>query len=152
MAQNPAKKEDKAPTPNGSSAVDLTPDPVVVKLQTHGGDCPDVIVISGYLGPSKKPDHVRLYIGLDLREYYEIPTNGFVYAQPMTAVNEAEPRKFLVKGTAKLEFVQCLTASFLQGPFTSSFPLGSKCPIDVKPKTCLGCPPPTSGGVSTKSD
>ena len=78
----------------------------------------------GYFGPSKKEGHIRLYLGLDFRDYAEIPASRILYTHPATPGDEESPTKVLIDGGAQLELVHIasatVAASFLQGGITEA--------------------------------
>ena len=67
------------------------------------------------MGPSKQEGFFRLYFALDLSTYAEIPQSGLIFAESPEAADPAKATKILVNSTTKLEVIQSLEASFLNG-------------------------------------
>ena len=61
------------PAKPGRGGADIPIHPLVTKLLGESGEPQDLVTMVGYIGPSKKEAHVRLYTGLDFQTYYEIP-------------------------------------------------------------------------------
>ena len=98
---------------------DIHTHPLVAKLLGSGDPPRDSGVLVGYFGPSKKEGHVRLYLGLDFRDYAEIPASRILYTHPAEPDDEESPTKVLIDGDAELELIHIasatVAASFLQG-------------------------------------
>jgi hypothetical protein len=153
VEHSPGKKPPAKP--GGHEHLDFTPDPRIAALLSAGEESADLVFLTGFLGPSKRPEYVRLYVDLDLSCYFEIPKSAFAYTGPINSADETQPRKFAIFATTKLEFVQHIPASFLQGPITSSLPLAAAggAPVHGTTAACLKCGTPAGGGgVSTKGD
>jgi hypothetical protein len=131
MDDSPGKKKEKSQPKSGGSEVDLTPHPIVKELLPDAPHTRDVVVLVGYLGPSKKEKFVRFYHDLDFQTYLEVPTDKILHHHPGRSALDIQPTKMVVEADAKLEFVQCLEASLLRGSIFSSYPVAA----------------PTSGGV-----
>jgi hypothetical protein len=88
----------------------------------------DVAILIGYFGPSSKPDHVNLYLSLDLHTYCELSTaatgGDILYTLPSDPNNPNGPTFVFVKANADVEFVNTsstgVQASFLQGAIATA--------------------------------
>jgi hypothetical protein len=88
----------------------------------------DVAILVGYFGPSSKPDHVNLYLTLDLHTYCELSTaasgGDILYTLPSDPNNPNGPTFVFVKANADVKFVKTsstgVQASFLQGPIATA--------------------------------
>jgi hypothetical protein len=126
--ENPSsKKKDKSSVPTNDPNVDLSPHPVVKALMDEHGKIPDCVALAGYLGPSDRPEYVRLYLDLTFKHYYEIPKKDAVlYREPYDKSEEARPTRIIVRAGAELKLVQVQTseqtgaASFLHGTIRSA--------------------------------
>ena len=97
---------------------------MVAKLLADTENPRDLVALIGYFGPSKKPDHVRLYTGLDFRTYYEVPKTGVVHTEPVNAKDENSPTRVMLDAQSTVELVQTSTqsgpAAFLAGAITGT--------------------------------
>ncbi len=120
MADSSGKKDQ----PSADKVVNLKTHPLVSKLTPPGGASPSLAQVTGYIGPSQKPESVRLYTGLDFGSYYEIPKSAIVHTEQTDAEDENSPTTVYVKADASIDVVQTTTqsveASFLQGAITSA--------------------------------
>ncbi|MFI5459404.1 MAG: hypothetical protein ACHRXM_28605 [Isosphaerales bacterium] len=114
------KKKDKPSAKAGGQDVDLTPHPLVSKLMPDSENAPDVVVLEGYLGPSKREGSVRLYLDLAFRSCFEIPRSGIIHAEPADPSNESKPTKLVVDPSTKLDLIYTLEASYLKGTIASA--------------------------------
>ncbi|HLX10399.1 MAG TPA: hypothetical protein VKY89_21300 [Thermoanaerobaculia bacterium] len=55
----------------------------VARLVPDAAQPPDLVVVGGYVGESCEPGCIRLYLGVDLRGYIEIPDEDVVYQAPI---------------------------------------------------------------------
>src|SRR6185295_5795994 len=98
---------------------DLTPHPLVTRLNPEAEAPPDLVVLVGFIGPSKKPDRIRLYLNLSFNAFIDIPVAGIVSTQSVDREDENSPTRVWVRGEAKLEVVQAasqtIEASYLRG-------------------------------------
>jgi hypothetical protein len=124
MADSSGKKDQPSSQPPADKVVKLNTHPLVSKLLPPGGSPPTLAQLTGYIGPSQKPDSVRLYTGLDFNSYYEIPKSAIVHTEQTDAEDENSPTGVYVKADAAIDVVQTTTqsveASFLQGAITSA--------------------------------
>ena len=111
--------ETPAPTVNTSTH------PLVSAILGDNDPPPGVVALVGYFGPSKRADHVRLYLTLDFTSYLELPTtdNLIVSTEPVNADDANSPTRVIVKSEMKLEVVriESTEASYLQGAIAGSF-------------------------------
>jgi hypothetical protein len=118
----PSDKKDQ-PSPPEKKVVNLKTHPLVDKLMPPGGSPPNLVPLTGYIGPSQNPDNVRLYTGLDFSSYYEIPKSAVAHTEQADAEDENSPTTVYVHGSAQIDLVQTTTtsveASFLQGSIAS---------------------------------
>ena len=82
------------------------------------------VSLVGYVGPSKKADHVRLYTGLDFQSYYEVPRRR-LSTRTQSTPKTRQRSTVMIKPDAALDFVQVSkqsgTASFLAGGIAGAF-------------------------------
>ena len=112
------------PQPERAGA-DLKTHPLVEKLLQSGGEPRALVSLIGYVGPSKKEGHVRLYSGLDFQSYYEIPREHVVLAEAIDADDDNSPTQLLLKAEATVDLVQTSTqtgpASYLAGSIAGAY-------------------------------
>jgi len=124
MAEPSEPKGESTSKPEGQGG-GIPTHPLVTKLLGDTDPPRNLVVLVGYCGPSKKPDSVRLYLGLDFRAYYEIPRGGIIPTEPIDSQDENSPTKVVVEATTRLELVQVsrqsVEASFLQGGIASAY-------------------------------
>ena len=144
MDDAPTKKKDKAQAKAGPGKPDLTPHPLVSKLVPDPDNPPDIVMVEGYLGESKRDGRVRVYVDLDFRSYFEIEEADIVDHVPSDPSDASKPWNILIKGTAKLELVQVVVveASYLKGTITSAH-------MRAANKSGGAWPPLTTGGPPT---
>lgn len=123
-------KKDDAPQGgrpgNKANEIDLKPHPLVQRLQPDIDDInvpPDVVSLIGYIGTSKKPDHIRLYRDLSFNNYYEIPTSGVASTAALNPDDENSPTVVNVYADTKVEVItisaQSVEARYLSGSISS---------------------------------
>ena len=98
--------------------------PLVRKLHGDSDTPPSLVALTGYFGPSKKADSIRLYPSLDFKSYFEIPRAAIVATTPVDADDEESPTVVYVKVGTPVESVQASTQpveSYLQGGITGAF-------------------------------
>jgi hypothetical protein len=97
---------------------------LVKKLMPPAGKPPNLVPLTGYIGPSQKADSVRLYSGLDFSSYYEIPKSAIAHTEQTDAEDESSPTTIYIDSGAQLDVVQTTTqsvgASFLGGSITNA--------------------------------
>ena len=62
--------------------------------------------MTGYFGPSKKADSIRLYPSLDFQSYFEIPRGAIVATNPVDAENADSPTVVYLKAGTAVESTQ----------------------------------------------
>ena len=122
--------------------VDLTPHPLVTRLNPEGDPPPDLVMLVGFIGPSKKPDGIRLYLNLSFNTFIDIPVAGIVSTQSVDSEDENSPTRVWVRGDARLDVVQTVSqtieASYLRGWIARNY-LRSTMPF----RGFMAAPPPT---------
>ncbi|HZW30729.1 MAG TPA: hypothetical protein VFF52_08490 [Isosphaeraceae bacterium] len=139
---------------DGDGDGDLPTNPVVKKIDPDK-DLPKGLVLAGYLGPSRREEFYRLYLGLDFQAYYEIPESGILYIEPVDSSQETRPTRLIIDAdkVSKLELVQTLETMFLKGSIVAAVPLGNQPSLAQTTWSIQtyypGCvPPPPSGNQS----
>lgn len=66
----------------------LKADPIVGILVTDPNDPPDVVAIAGYVGPSSRRKHSRLYLNLNFSTYVDIPDGAVEHYESLGSRNE----------------------------------------------------------------
>ena len=87
---------------------------------------PEIILVYGYLGASSEADHERLYLGIDLANYVEIPSNAILHR--LSAPQEQDPHggvTLWIKKDAKLIYKMALAAQALAHYFTGQIQAGA---------------------------
>jgi len=85
---------------------------------------PNLVALTGYFGPSKKADSIRLYPSLDFQSYFEIPKAAIIATTPVDAEDDQSPTVVHVKAGTSVEAVQTSTQpveSYLQGGITGAY-------------------------------
>ncbi len=133
MAKNPLPSDPKSETtaeqpPTTAEAPPTPPNlgthPLVDKLHTDPDDTRNLVSLVGYIGPSKKPDSIRLYLDLGFKSYYEIPKSGVV-STSAAGDDPNSPTTVFVDATTPVEVVtvqsQSVAAGYLQGAIASGY-------------------------------
>ena len=133
---------------SNDNEVDTTPDEVIERLGEYSVSHPDqpqsAIVLVGYLGTSPKgPDYVRLYLGLDLETFFEIPKKDIIHRERIERPDAANASKIVVSTAHKLEAVQIhgfeIEAAHLHGSIVAGHLAGTPGePCSRPPLTCHG--------------
>ena len=95
----------------------LSTHPLVAKLHGDSDTPPSLVALTGYFGPSKKADSIRLYASLDFHSYFEIPKAAIVATTPVDAKDDQSPTVVHVKAGTPVDAVQTSTQpveSYLQ--------------------------------------
>ena len=117
----------KSPDPAtpGRGGAEIPFHPLVSKLLSDSGEPQDLVTMTGYIGPSKKEAHVRLYKGLDFQSYYEVPREHVVLAEPVDREDDNSPTRLMVRSDATLDLVQTSKqtgpASYLAGAIAGTY-------------------------------
>jgi hypothetical protein len=105
-------------------AVDTSTHPLVTAILGDSDPPPDRVVLVGYFGPSRKSNSVRLYLGLDMLRYYEIPLDGIVSTEPVDPNNPRSATRVILNADTQLELVSMTAlkdeAGYLRGNITAS--------------------------------
>src|SRR5262249_27932677 len=105
--------------------LDLTPHPLVTRLNPEGDPPPNLVMLVGFIGPSKKPNGIRLYLNLSFNAFVDIPVAGIVSAQSVDSKDENSPTCVWVRGDAKLDVVQTVSqtmeACYLWGQISRDY-------------------------------
>jgi hypothetical protein len=114
-------KDDK-PSPS-SQAINFEADAAVRNLGAdleHTG----AVSLTGFVGPSKNPDNVRLYADLSFTSYLEIPKGTVLGRTRVRQDDENSPSLLRVRSDAKLEYrsvvAHSIEASALAGAITAA--------------------------------
>ena len=87
------------------------------------------MILVGYVGPSKKEAHVRLYTGLDFQTYYEIPKGAVTAADAVDEDDENSPTQLTVTAETTIDLVhtskQTGPASYLAGSIAAAYLAGA---------------------------
>ena len=106
------------------------------------------MILVGYVGPSKREAHVRLYTGLDFQTYYEIPKGAVIAADAVDEEDENSPTQLTVTAETTIDLVhtskQTGPASYLAGSIAAAYLAGASgadlSAIAPPPRTFLhGC-------------
>jgi hypothetical protein len=114
----------------GPDKPDLSPHPLVKRLQGDSDHPASVVPLTGYFGPCKRPESIRLYTSLDFSSYFEIPTSAILATCALDEDDELSPTLAYVKAGTPVEAVRRSTQPvdvYLQGGITSGYlhgPLG----------------------------
>ena len=106
-------------------APNLEAHPLVRRLRREDDEpaAADAVVLTGYLGPSKVGDNVRLYADLTFRTYYEIPRAAV--RRTVAGADEDDPTQVWVDSSARVEVVQTtrqsVEAGYLGGAIAGQF-------------------------------
>ena len=149
---------DKKEPPSSNQDERVPMHPLVKKLVPDPDDPPDTVVLVGYLGSSSKQGFVRIYLDLNFLTYYELLASDVLHAEKVDPHHEDAPTKIIVDATAKLNLVQILEASFLQGSIAAAYPVSSSFGVSFSPigagksgacsgnPNTYGCPPTQTYG------
>ena len=97
---------------------DLTTHPLVAKLKGDSDTPPSLVALTGYFGPSKKADSIRLYTSLNFQSYYEIPKAAIVATTAVDSKDDQSATIVHVKTGTPVDAIQTSTQpveSYLQG-------------------------------------
>ena len=131
----------KSPNPAqpGRGGAEIPIHPLVTKLLGESGEPQNLVTMVGYIGPSKKEAHVRLYTGLDFQTYYEVPRESVALAEAVDREDENSPTRVMIPADATVELVQTSKqtgpASYLAGAAAAQAPIGIPFPTR---RTLLG--------------
>jgi hypothetical protein len=101
----------------------LSTHPLVAKLKGDSDTPPSLVALTGYFGPSKKADSIRLYASLDFHSYFEIPKAAIVATTPVDSEDDQSPTVVHVKAGTPVDAVQTSTQpveSYLQGGISAA--------------------------------
>ena len=119
-----ADAERSHPAQPGRGGAEMPIHPLVTKILGEAGEPQNLVAMVGYIGPSKKEGHVRLYTGLDFQTYYEIPRERVVLAEAVDREDENSPTRVMIGADATVELVQTSRqtgpASYLAGARVSA--------------------------------
>src|SRR5437660_1167770 len=94
-------KKPQDPAEPSDPMVDLTAHPFVTRLNPEGDAPPDLVVLSGFIGPSKKPDWIRLYLSLSFTTFIDIPVAGIMSTQRVDGLDENSPTYVWVRAETR---------------------------------------------------
>lgn len=76
-------------------------------------------MLDGFIGPTKKPDRMRLYLNLSFDTFVDIPVSGIMSTLPIDASDENSPTRVWIRAETRLDVVQSMSrtieASYLRG-------------------------------------
>jgi hypothetical protein len=109
---------------------DLGTHPLVLAMQALGTNDPPIglVALTGYFGPSKKANSIRLYTSPEFQSYYEIPTGAIKATSPADSANPLGPTVAYVEVGTQVELVQTGTKpveDYLQGGITAGYFAGA---------------------------
>jgi hypothetical protein len=124
-----ADAEGSNPAKSGRGGADIPFHPLVTKLLGAAGEPQDFVTLVGYIGPSKKEGHVRLYTGLDFQTYYEVPREGIASTEAVDRADDNSPTRLMIHADATIEVVQTSKqsgpASYLAGSIAGTYLAGA---------------------------
>jgi hypothetical protein len=136
-----ADAENPNPAKPGRGGAEIPMSPLVTRLLGESGEPQDLVTMVGYIGPSKKEAHVRLYTGLDFQTYYEVPREKVALAEPVDREDDNSPTRIMIRADATVELVQISKqtgpASYLAGGIAGTYLAGAAASQAIFP------PPPT---------
>jgi hypothetical protein len=97
------------------------PTPLIQELLADRGNPVEAVVLLGYIGNSSKEGYTRLYLDLQFKNYYEIPSAAIILSEPVDQSRRSSKTIFVVKADASLEIVQIAQASFIKGNIISLY-------------------------------
>ena len=100
-----ADAESSKPTKPGRGGAEIPIHPLAKKLLSESGEPQDLVTMVGYIGPSKKEAHVRLYTGLDFQTYYEIPRDRVALVEPVDREDDNSPTRVMIAADATVDLV-----------------------------------------------
>lgn len=111
-----------------SESFELTTNPLLAKLAPQPDDQRRYIILVGYVlvDGSSQGEHptARVYAGLDLRTYLEVPVREVVWAEKAIPGQESSPTKLVINAAARVSRVTTtkrVETDFLGGIIASSF-------------------------------
>ena len=98
----------------------------LVKAASNGPEKPrETTPVVGYIGPSERAGHKRIYNDLSLENYLEVPEDSIKKVEPLDKSNEHSPTVAYVKsGTqvhSKVSRQHPVESGFLNGLVTGSY-------------------------------
>jgi hypothetical protein len=124
-----ADAENPNPAKPGRGGAEIPMSPLVTRLLGESGEPQDLVTMVGYIGPSKKEAHVRLYTGLDFQTYYEVPREKVALAEAVDREDENSPTRVMIRADATVELVQISKqtgpASYLAGGIAGTYLAGA---------------------------
>lgn len=107
----------------GGGTPDLNPHPLVSKLHPEPNEHGSNATFTGYLGPSSKPDHHRVYLDTSFGTYVEVPKDAIV-ATRSAGDDDNAPTHVTVRADAQIRYVSVTShtgsASYLSGGIASA--------------------------------
>jgi hypothetical protein len=102
---------------------DLSTHPLVTAPHGESDTPPGLVALTGYFGPSRKTDSIRLYPSLDFQAYFELPKDAIIATNPADVHDERSPTIAHVKAGTAVEAVQRSkqpVEAYLQGGITGA--------------------------------
>jgi hypothetical protein len=120
-----AKKRTKPAAEDGGQNDEIPEHPLVKQLRPDPDEPSTRVILTGYLGRSRDPDRIRLYLGLDFRSYYEFPEEAIISYWPADANDNNSPTYVVVEASTILDLVAGSVtggvATYLQGNIVSTY-------------------------------
>lgn len=128
---------------DSGGAPDLSQHPLVSKLHPdpddHGAEH---ATFTGYLGPSSKDGHHRIYLDESFSNYVEVPDDAIVATASTNSEDENAPTRVTVNGSAAVRHVSVTSrlgsASYLSGAIASThLAAGARGAVGPPPPWCI---------------
>ena len=102
-------------------------DSFIRHIVTDPKNVPDVMLLTGYLGPSSEEAHERLYLSADLTNYVEIPNSAILHQAPLPKEQDAHGGVTLwVRKDAALQYKMAPAAQALANYFAGAIQAGAQ--------------------------
>ncbi len=99
--------------------------PVIAQIVPDPDNPPKTAIVSGFLGASTRVGFLRIYLGLDLQRYIELPSTALLYAEDPDPTDELSPTTMIIDATANVSLVQVLAGSYLSGAIASAYSIST---------------------------
>lgn len=99
-----------------SKKTKLETHPLIAKLGIDPNSPGDLYTLVGYLGPSSRPGHWRIYHSRDFNYFTELAEDAIAHVEPQRPGDENGPSTIYVKGQARV-FVTRVTSRTLSSRY-----------------------------------